>query len=69
MIYQGPKTSFTFANATTLVLENKATVKANMTSVVNSASYARKFASGSAADTAEAVAAVTTAGNAAVVPG
>jgi hypothetical protein len=68
-IYQGPNTTFTFANGTVLTLENTAAVKANMTGVVDGASYAKKFASGSTSDAAEAIAEVAAAGDAAVVPG
>ena len=68
-IYQGANTTFTFANGTALTLENKAAVKANMTGVIDGATYASKFCSGSASDSAEAIAEVAAAGDAAGVSG
>jgi hypothetical protein len=42
-IYQGPNTTFTFANGSQLTTENMAAVKADMTGVVDGASYYAKF--------------------------
>jgi hypothetical protein len=61
-IYQGPNTTFTFENGTTLTLENKAAVKANMTGVVDGETYYQTFcnttsSSSSTADAASPIAA------------
>lgn len=42
-IYRGPNTTLTFENGTTLVTLNKATVKVNMTGVVNGQTFYQKF--------------------------
>ena len=42
-IYPGPNTTFTFENKTVVTFENQATVKKNMTGVVDGASYYAKF--------------------------
>lgn len=42
-IYQGPNTTFTFQNGTTLVLENTASIVGDMTGVVDGKSFYEKF--------------------------
>lgn len=68
-IYQGPNTTFTFENGTTLTLENKAAVKANMSGVTDGASYFQKFCNASTAAVDEVVAEIAAASDAAAVPG
>lgn len=62
-IYQGANTTLTFANGTSVTLENQAAVKANMTGITSGAAYYAKFcnpngvsAAASAAEGVEAAA-------------
>ncbi|KAB5576208.1 pyridine nucleotide-disulfide oxidoreductase family protein [Coniochaeta sp. 2T2.1] len=68
-IYQGENTTFTFENGTVLALENKAAVKADMSGVVDGASYYTKFCTPAPAATSEATAEIAAAGEGGSIPG
>jgi len=68
-IYQGENTTFTFENGTILTLENKAAVKADMSGVVDGASYYEKFCVPAAAASGFAAADIAAAGEGGSIPG
>ncbi|KAK3956608.1 hypothetical protein QBC32DRAFT_108921 [Pseudoneurospora amorphoporcata] len=68
-IYQGANTTLTFINGTSVTLENKAAVKANMTGVTSGAAYYAKFCNPNGVSTTASSAEATEAAPAANVPG
>lgn len=68
-IYQGANTTLTFANGTSVTLENQAAVKADMTGVTSGAAYYAKFCNPNGVSTIASSAEAVEAAPAANVPG